>query len=418
MLTATKADNLYKYLQTNDHFSGGHNIITTQPIVNDIISQIPTQDQDFLVMYNIEFVISLVYNYNVDPKDITFYTDNDNKTLLAARLGVAVITDLTEYNMKKPPVLLTNPPYTKETNDTADGKTGRTNLYTPIIRQVVEATKPTWIGMVTPEALYTSPSPRSINRRLRDDLFTLYSPKTIKFLHQERDWDNTIRIDTVAAVLGPRESGSTFTVNGRHLNQTFDIGVTLDDTRVFNYETLEIYNWVYNIQTGTKLITSLPEKNTKTSGPSMQISKKAPLSCNVINGTYSDSDNAKWRVAIGTYRCNTCAVVAPGVSIPNKYRYYSFDTEHQATKFRNFLLSEPVRFIIKLFHNSRGLGAESLQFVPIFDLDLIQHNGKPTNNTTDIVDADLYDYWNISQSLRKYVHDFMTNLPNNEKVPF
>ena len=63
-------------------------------------------------MFNVEFVISLVYNYQVDPSKITFYADHENKIKIAKRLGVKYIIEL-RTDMKFD-VILANPPYTND----------------------------------------------------------------------------------------------------------------------------------------------------------------------------------------------------------------------------------------------------------------------------------------------------------------
>jgi hypothetical protein len=92
-------------------FEGGHSIHTPEILINDILSKIDTQGS-VLVMFNIEFVISLVYNYSIDPKNITFYSDHINKSEICEKVGVKYITSLPK-DMKFD-VILANPPYDGE----------------------------------------------------------------------------------------------------------------------------------------------------------------------------------------------------------------------------------------------------------------------------------------------------------------
>lgn len=105
------ADRLYKFIQTEKGlFEGSHDIHTPKDLVNEILSKV-TLDGDILVLFNIEFSIALVYNYNIDPKKITFYSDHENKTKIANRLGINVIERL-DIDMKFDFVVL-NPPFGK-----------------------------------------------------------------------------------------------------------------------------------------------------------------------------------------------------------------------------------------------------------------------------------------------------------------
>jgi len=107
----SKADKYFELISgLPDLFSDGHSIYMPQPVVNKILNRIQLTGT-ILVMFNIEFVISLVYNYNIDPTTITFYSDSKNKAKIADKLKVKYITTL-EKNMKFDYVLL-NPPFGK-----------------------------------------------------------------------------------------------------------------------------------------------------------------------------------------------------------------------------------------------------------------------------------------------------------------
>ena len=96
---------------STDKFKGAHAIHTPQALVEEVLSKIALQG-DILVMFNVEFVISLVYTYNIAPENITFYSDHDNKSRICSKLGVKYITNL-ETDMKFD-VVLANPPYDGE----------------------------------------------------------------------------------------------------------------------------------------------------------------------------------------------------------------------------------------------------------------------------------------------------------------
>ena len=89
-------------------FKGSHEIHTPQKLVEEILSNIQLGD-NILVMFNLEFVISLLYLHNINPDRITFYSDHENKSLMCAHMGVKYVTEL-DTAMKFDVVLL-NPPF-------------------------------------------------------------------------------------------------------------------------------------------------------------------------------------------------------------------------------------------------------------------------------------------------------------------
>ena len=97
--------------ERNITFEGSHDIHTPQELVEEILSRIKLEGS-ILVLFNVEFVISLVYNYNIDPKKITFYSDHENKNKIADRLGVKIIESL-DIDMKFD-VVIGNPPFQSE----------------------------------------------------------------------------------------------------------------------------------------------------------------------------------------------------------------------------------------------------------------------------------------------------------------
>lgn len=104
-----KAGKLYKFISDRPRlFEDGHSAHTPKALVEEMLNKINIKGS-ILVMFNIEFVISLVYNYNIDPETITFYSDCDTKSEFAKKLRVKYITDI-KKNMKFD-VVLTNPPY-------------------------------------------------------------------------------------------------------------------------------------------------------------------------------------------------------------------------------------------------------------------------------------------------------------------
>jgi hypothetical protein len=122
-------DRIYKVLKQGDiSFKGAHDIHTPRTLVEEILSKI-SLDGNILVMFNVEFIASLVYSKNVNPKNITLFSDHDNKNLIAEKIGVNYINKL-EDKMKFDVVLM-NPPYTS----------GQVMLYTKFFEKALDIGK-------------------------------------------------------------------------------------------------------------------------------------------------------------------------------------------------------------------------------------------------------------------------------------
>lgn len=96
--------------ESSSLFEGAHQEYTPKIVTEKVLSDLDISDKSILVMFNIEFVITLVETLNVPSRLITFYSDHDNKSYLAEKFGVKYIKDL-ETNMKFDCVV-GNPPYT------------------------------------------------------------------------------------------------------------------------------------------------------------------------------------------------------------------------------------------------------------------------------------------------------------------
>jgi hypothetical protein len=363
----------YQFLKEKHiRFTGSHDAFTPQAVVDPIIKNINIFNREVLVLFNIEFVISLVYTYNVDPKLITFFADHENKEKFAKRIGVKYVTSLENIIMKTRPVLLVNPPYTNGEQDASE-------IYTAIINNCIDQFNPIAIGAVTPENMINGGQKK---KTLREKMLKKYGLKYLSFLNQKVDWNDDISIDTVSWVVEDSYAGPT-TVIGRNQKQTYTVKSKLDE--YINGETQNIHDWLLKIQTSDKIKLVAGQKTGKP-GTQIKISKDFADSVKIEQGHEFDSHNSEWRVAFGYMRCNTCAIVPPGVSIPSKYRYINFGaSEDNARKFASYMMSEPVRFIMKLIYTSRTLDNPQLAYVPKLDM----------NKFSNINDATLYQFWNV-----------------------
>ena len=150
-----KIDQIYKALKDGIiTFDGAHNVHTPQALVEELLGQVPLTGS-ILVMFNVEFVISLVYTYNVTPAQITFYSDHTSKSKICERLGVKYITSL-ETDMKFD-VVVGNPPYNKgilKNNNYANGTAGYPHL--AFMNMAINLVNPTGvISMLLPASFMT-----------------------------------------------------------------------------------------------------------------------------------------------------------------------------------------------------------------------------------------------------------------------
>jgi len=117
----------YKFIGDRSQlFLGSHLIHTPRGLVEKVLDRVNCQNRTVLIEFNVEFVISMVHTYNIQPSIITFYSDHQNKTLIAQSLGCRVITEI-EDDMKFD-VVIGNPPYTN----------GSKLLYTKFFAQALE----------------------------------------------------------------------------------------------------------------------------------------------------------------------------------------------------------------------------------------------------------------------------------------
>ena len=78
---------------------------------NAIHSQVWQLTGQGLVMFQIEWLAVLVDDFNIDPKTITFFSDNPKKTTIAQGIGVQVIEDLNQLRSMRFGYALANAPF-------------------------------------------------------------------------------------------------------------------------------------------------------------------------------------------------------------------------------------------------------------------------------------------------------------------
>ena len=137
-----KHENFYnfhgEYPKESQFFEGAHTIHTPASVVRGMVEgvfgeQQPHENSSILVLFNVEFVFSLVYNFGIEFKQITFFSDHVSKTKLINSLSdnaTEIIFDKEKLMTKKFDFVFGNPPYV-----------GKAALHQQIFNKAVELTK-------------------------------------------------------------------------------------------------------------------------------------------------------------------------------------------------------------------------------------------------------------------------------------
>jgi hypothetical protein len=347
--------------------------------INSIVSTVGNiTNQKFLVLDTIEDVLMLLF-FGVNTSNIVFRASDKFQVEITQESyeisDTAQCSDLSQWVKDKNMnlnefIVVGNLPFT-------DGTSAQNNIYTPIIGNLLDQGTPKVMSLITPEGLVNGNSNKDLRKRFSN---TQYGFSSINFLNQTSDWGKEIKVDTVAWTLVHNYAG-TVTVKGRNSGKTY---TTPQLSEYVNGETQVIHDWILSIQTPTKIKLKAGKK-TSSSGNQLKISKTAIDGAGVEHGSVFDSDNGEWRVAFGYLRCNTIAIVPPGLGIPNKYKYRKFGQNEQAArKWAAYMMSTHVRFIMNLTYTSRSLDNPQLSYVPEINLSAIQA----------VSDSELDQLWN------------------------
>jgi sulfur carrier protein ThiS len=121
-----RVKDLFKFLKNKSEsiFEKAHNVHVPEQAVTELLDSVYLDNQKILVMFNVEFVIKLVADYNVEPSQITFLSDHVNKDKLINRLNVRSIVDLDNEGYFD--LIITAPPFKDEKKKKT---TGTRNLW-------------------------------------------------------------------------------------------------------------------------------------------------------------------------------------------------------------------------------------------------------------------------------------------------
>lgn len=396
------AKDYYKFIQENPTvFEGGHNVPTPQELVESVAGTVDYKDKTILVMFNVEFVVSLVYTYKVDPASITFYADHPRKIKMAAAMGVKYITNL-DTDMKFD-VVLANPPYNDSAGDNRleSKNTNNSNLYVDFINKSLELCPDGTVSMIVPAAWMQH---AKMSKKIKD-----------------------AGLEFVASVdrkhfpgVGIRSGISNFQVTAGY---TGDINIIAKDTTytVSRQDTLSFsdplrFNIVNKVKTHAHLNTVLNvgpykiPKGVKGSvarliplDPSYSLTETATHNQLVLvyvggdrkqaSYVYSTTPCTETRYGLvipgisDTYILGKLRQVPPGLGVSEKLWVMYFDSQDKAANAEAYLSSKLVRFIIRTTkHNDTvNTNKNSIGNIPLVDFDRAY------------TDEELYTLFNLTQ---------------------
>jgi site-specific DNA-methyltransferase (adenine-specific) len=405
MHTATK---LFKALKEGlVSFDGAHNIHTPQALIKEILDKIDLKG-NILVMFNIEFVIDLVYTYNIDPANITFYSDHQNKSMIAHRLGVKYVITTLGTDMKFD-VIVGNPPYNDAvgTNREESKNTNNSNLYFDFILKSIDLAPTGTISFVVPSAWMTNN--RVKNKMLDAGLKSITSVDPTHFpnvgirsgittFQLEHGYIGNIDIVSESAKYSIKRSGALSFENPKKykiiekLKSSNNLGVHL-----------KLGNYV--VKKGTKgsidrlLQNDSTYSNTKSSTHATQvliycggIKKSAEYVYSSIKQAATQPalaiPNASDKFILGAVR-----FIPKGVGISDRHKVVYFNTDAEAVNAQEYLNSKLIKFVIGTTKNNDTVNTNKNSFghIPMIDF------------SKKWTDQDLYNYFNLSQDEIDYV---------------
>lgn len=373
-------------------FNGGHAVFTPRAIVEQVLDKIQL-DGNILVMFNIEFVVSLVYTYKVDPKKIRFYSDHTNKNKICDQLGVKYMNSL-ETDMKFD-YGLTNPPYTN-------------GIWRKIVKQLMKVTDR--IALVSPDDRV--PQGAQAKNNLAE--YVEFGLQNIE--------DASIHFPKVNA-------GAPIVVyyldKNQKTNQSIIIANDVDTaTQRRILKSIQISPVSTNRRFVRGLIQATPKKNgqldiefssTPTADLNIKIITNVRDNGSVIEG-YTNTDKSSFPTNRGRTFTGRLFIFnrhfsrnldpyihevssAAGIKFGNNIMAYDAKPTDTVDGFKSVYMSNLYRFALAVQRGSEpGIRDAYLNCLPLLDLSRVWTN------------KDLYDHFNISSEDRDYINNFISNM--------
>jgi site-specific DNA-methyltransferase (adenine-specific) len=403
-----KATKLFKALKEGlVSFDGAHDIYTPQVLVEEILSKIHLNG-DILVMFNIEFVISLVYTYNIDPGTITFYSDHQNKSEMARRLGVKYVITTLETDMKFD-VIVGNPPYNDAvgTNREESKNTNNSNLYFDFILKSISLAPTGTISFVVPSAWMTND--RVKNKMMAAGLKSIMSVDPTYFpnvgirsgittFQLEHGYSGNIDIANESVKYSIKRSGALSFENPKK----YDIIEKLKSVDNLGVH-LKLGNYVVKKGTKGSIDRLLQNDSTYSDTKSKTHATQVLIYCGGIKKAaeyvYSSVKQAGRRPALAIpnasdkFILGAVRFIPKGVGISDRHKAVYFNTDAEAVNAQEYLTSKLIKFVIGTTKHNDTVNTNKNSFghIPMIDF------------CKKWTDQDLYNYFNLSQDEIDYV---------------
>jgi len=356
-----RLNDLYKLLHRNSNtlFEGSHSLYTPKELVQKIIQDIDIKNVKILVLYNPEFVISLVQN-NVDPESITFFSDHVNKNKLMSKFGVLCI-DVLEKDMKFDRII-GNPPYQ---DGTVEG--GQNKIYNQISKSALSHLKDDGeIAFVTPASVLK-----------KSKRFSLVGMKGLKVVDFTADDYFKEGIKICYWIIDKKHSGQ---VTVRH-----SAGEDKQDSNIVIYDYSEVDKEFTELYEALKSATDTPEKRMfkqNNFGPAMSKTQSDKhiyplykLEAGTKKLTYWSSRVPyfvnKNKITIGmTKTLDEDAIILDKDNFDVAYMTTEVDTEEQVKNIKSFVLSNYFKKHCERWKAVDGYGYNyALKYLPPFNVD-------------------------------------------------
>lgn len=396
-------NNLYKFLRTEKNlFEGGHDVFIPQELVDEMLSPINFVGKRVLVMYNTELVVSLVYTYGVDPKQITFFVDHPAKVMIADRIGVDTISRLNpdiDYD-----VVLCNPPY----NDNAGEKrsesknTNNSNLYYDTMLESFEYAPNGIVSMVVPAAW--------MSNKIKDKVLEA-GLKSISTVDRRHFPNGGVRTGLSMFLTDKSYAGDIEIHNGSSTHTIKRDGVlSFDDPIKFNILakikgtklTSRLKRGPYSVPKGTKgsleRLVALDPTYSIAEGPHKVMMYPGGFRTAEVYA-YSTVDKTVNKFGLAfpgvsdTYIIGKVRLLEPGVGVSDRMKAMYFDSKEQALNFKQYVDSKLIKFVIKTtkINDTVNTDKNSFDNIPLIDY------SRPWT------DKELYELFNITDAEAAYI---------------
>jgi Eco57I restriction-modification methylase/Protein of unknown function (DUF1493) len=387
----------YTALKKKSHlFEGSHNVYTPQKLVEEILKMITLADQKILVMFNLEFVVSLLHTYNVPPENITLLSDHENKILIAEDAGINYITKL-ETDMKFD-VVVGNPPY-QEHREHGKKVTGNGALWVKFITQALELVKDDgYVSLITPDS-WTSPTYDLMGSResILNDYFKKYNLEHVDF--DVKKYFKNVGIDPCYFIVKKSNDYTNTSINTP--NGKFDINLENMSfiPKDLNPLSLSIHSKVLSNSENARLfkmrwksiIKSINVQNDKDDVfkyPFIDAHSHKPVRW----ASSLDPDASKRKVLVTYVGKYQCIVDDNGELGAKQAVSVLFLNDNEKGEYAdNFFNSKLIHFIMNSNRWTQYILSQILNFIPIIDF------------TQDWDDTKIYNYFNFSQEEIDYI---------------